>query len=221
MPLPPKRETTINDLCDSLMCYGAYPNGREAIIPRQQIDAIKLKSAEKDDYIKSLEERCHRLEDLVNDHLRTCPAPTEPLLKQRNRFLREGFRYGHVLCADRQSGKSTAIYEHAAEVADQASCRVAIVASHKDVHKAEAVRRRLAGASLGVLHKLEFFGPNEVDKIRAFASDVMVDDWFDLPNTTRAILARNFKILAATGTVPFGASMPIQKDGEVSQESTI
>ena len=223
MPVAPprQREVTIYDMCDDLLCHVCDPRGPQADIPREKLDAIKRKASDREDYILNLEMRCRRLEDLVNDHLRTCPAPTEPMLNQRTNFLRNSFRQDTVVCADPRSGKSTAIYETASEIADQCSCRVAIVSAHKDVHKAEAVRRRLSGTGLNQLNRLDFFGPNEIEKMRGFCNEVVVDEWFDLPITTRAVLASNFKVLAAVGSVPFGTLMRINKDGSASVSSSV
>ena len=222
MPIaPPRRreKVALMDLCEDMQMY-AKPQALTATIPLELIGRMREEVRHKDDYCTALEERCHRLEDLVNDHLRTCPAPTEPMLNQRTNFLRNSFRQDTVVCADPRSGKSTAIYETASEIADQCSCRVAIVSAHKDVHKAEAVRRRLSGTGLNQLNRLDFFGPDEIEKMRGFCNEVVVDDWFDLPITTRAVLASNFKVLAAVGSVPFGTLGEIQKNGSTIIKSS-
>jgi hypothetical protein len=194
--------------------YGDSQYGEPiAHIPVQKLDEMKRFAADREEYYRHLEERMHRLEDLVNSHLSKCPDPPSEMLTQRNNYLKEAFRNGHVLCADKRSGKTTAIYETASEIADQCSCRVGIVSAHPDLHRAEAVRRRMAGTGLNQLNRLDFFGPDQVEKLRGFGSEIVVDDWFDLPITTRAVLTSHFKILAAVGTVPFGTIMEINRNG--------
>jgi hypothetical protein len=222
VPIPPPkhREPTLVYFCDELRMYADPKYGGEmATIPVQKLDEMKRFAADREEYYRHIEERMHRLEDLVNSHLSKCPDPPFELLTQRNNYLKEAFRNGHVLCADKHSGKTTAIYETASEIADQCSCRVGIVSAHPDLHRAEAVRRRMAGTGLNQLNRLDFFGPDQVEKLRGFGSEIVVDDWFDLPITTRAVLATNFKVLAAVGKVQFGSLAQINKDGTASIKS--
>jgi hypothetical protein len=190
---------------------GRRDDGRPPI--RMGVSAIPVEDARRlfVGYVSYWEGFYRNVSQALNDHMTFCTSPSPIFAQMRKHDMRGLFSQGYVINADRRSGKTAALFDEAEEVSMATSSRVAIVAPCKDFIMAEAVRRRLEHATPGQFNRLEFFGENELHKLEGLSRDVMVDEWWGLSERTRETLAGRFNIMAAVGTLPHGARIPITR----------
>jgi hypothetical protein len=177
---------------------------------RIEINAIPVEDARRlfVQYVSHWEDFYRNVSRALQEHMSICTSPSPIMMDMRKSDLRSLFSQGYVVHADRRSGKTQALFDEAEEMARIASCRVAIVSPHKEYVMAEACRRRLNHAVPRQFDALEFLGESDIQNLRGITSDVLVDDWFDLSERSRDMLASTGRVMAV-GTMPHGTRIPI------------
>ena len=188
---------------------GKRGDGRPPL--RMGVSAIPVEDARRlfVHYVSYWEGFYRNVSQALNDHMSICTSPPPIFAEMRKGDMRSLFSQGYVVNADRRSGKTQALFDEADEVSRATSSRIAIVAPRKDYIMAEAVKRRLDHATPGQFNRLEFIEESELYKLDGLTRDVMVDEWWGLSERTRSTLASSCKIMAAVGTLPHGARIPI------------
>lgn len=162
-------------------------------------------------YFDKLEEKYKALEAKLCDHLVDCHSAPDELLAARRSIIKNNLTRDHVTHADRRSGKTSALFDIAEEVSALTSSRVAFIAPRMEMIKAELMRRRINNGAPGQFKRIEVFAQKDIEKVREFCSDVVVDEWFQLSQSSRAYLKSKTNVLAAAGTIPHGAIFNLKK----------
>ncbi len=196
------------------------PRDRSQPPRRLGISAIPVEDARRlfVHYVSYWEGFYRNVSQAMNDHMSICTSPPPIFAEMRKGDMRSLFSQGYVINADRRSGKTQALFDEADEVSRATSSRIAIVSPRIEYVKAEAMRRRLEHATPGQFNKLEFVGEGEFHKLDGWSRDVMVDEWWHLSERTRETLADRFNIMAAIGTMPHGARIPIMSHAVRDEE---
>ena len=161
------------------------------------------------EYVSYFEGYYRSVSMALHEHMSICVSPSPIMMQMRNSNLRQLFRQGYAIHADRRSGKTAALFDEADEVSRATHSRIALVAPDINYVKAEMARRRMDNAVAHQFDRLEFVGEYELEKLNGLSHDVMVDEWFRLSERARDTLKKRFRILAAVGTYPHGAEIKI------------
>lgn len=178
---------------------------------QHRCDAIPVEVAREMfvEYARRFHTYAHNIIDRLDDHMRSCTSPSPELVTIRTGMMRDAFRQGTVLHCERRSGKTTALFDSAEEVASQTQSHITIISPHKENIIAEAARRRLREGRPHQFARLDFVGSEELHSLRGCGQEVMVDDWFQISEKARETLKNHFKIIAAVGTFPHCTPIPI------------
>jgi hypothetical protein len=102
--------------------------------------------------------------------------------------------------------------------------KVAFISLRSEKASIDRARRRLVDGTPDQFDNVYFFAaddpPSSFDILRSF-DFVVVDEWWGLKREFRDYLARELRVIAALGTVRYGAEFPIsgqQNDHDIERE---